>query len=173
MSTWLSPPKLFGAREEPQGQGTTQEGSQEATQVAPGQQAQEKGSATMANLEGEAKFHVEALLRDLGEAKEIIEYKDDEISELLRVACASAEEISNLEGVMVGLEDSHNLNISQIIKERDHARAKIKVLKNDKVEFEVGHNRLTEDYEKLKEEHKALESKFSILTKSHEQLQIN
>ena len=48
----------------------------------------------------------------------------------------------------------------------------IKCLKRKKVEFGVGNARLSEDIEKLDKAHKALESKHSLLTKSHDQLQI-
>ena len=44
--------------------------------------------------------------------------------------------------------------------------------KNKKVEFGVGHDKLTEDLEKLTKAHKVLESEHSTLTKSHVQLQI-
>ena len=44
--------------------------------------------------------------------------------------------------------------------------------KKKKVEFGVGHAKVTEDLEKLTKAHKALESEHSSLTKSHEQLQI-
>ena len=40
------------------------------------------------------------------------------------------------------------------------------------VEFGVGHDKLTEELEKLTTAHKALEGEHSTLTKSHEQLQI-
>ena len=41
-------------------------------------------------------------------------------------------------------------------------------LKRKKVEFGVGHAKLTKELEKLEKTHKALESDFSTLTKSHE-----
>jgi hypothetical protein len=44
------------------------------------------------------------------------------------------------------------------------------VLKKEKVEFGVGHDKLVKDLEDLYKAHKALESEHSILTKSHEQL---
>ena len=73
-----------------------------------------------------------------------------------------------LEETHVGLEESHNLTISKIVKERDHALALVNVLKMEKVEFGVGHAKLLEDLENLDKAHKALESKFSDLSKSHE-----
>jgi cellobiose phosphorylase len=44
--------------------------------------------------------------------------------------------------------------------------------KKKKVEFGVGHARLTEDVEKLTKAHKDLETNHSTLTKSREQLKI-
>jgi hypothetical protein len=62
--------------------------------------------------------------------------------------------------------------VSKLVKERDHALALSNLLKKEKVEFGVGHGRLTEELDELNKAHKALESEFSKLTKSHEQLQI-
>jgi hypothetical protein len=59
--------------------------------------------------------------------------------------------------------------LSKLTKECDHALAMVKLLKKDKFEFDVGHNDFCE---KLEEAYKALEGKFSSLTKIREQLQI-
>jgi hypothetical protein len=67
---------------------------------------------------------------------------------------------------------SFDETLSNLTKERDHAIALSNVLKKEKVEFGVGHAKLTKVLEKLEKAHKAMESKFSTLTKSHEQLQI-
>jgi hypothetical protein len=48
----------------------------------------------------------------------------------------------------------------------------VKLLKKEKVEFDVGHNDFCEKFENLEEAYKVLEGKFSSLTKIHEQLQI-
>jgi hypothetical protein len=64
------------------------------------------------------------------------------------------------------------LDIYILIKEHDHALAMVKLLKKEKVEFDIGHNDLCEKFEKLEEAYKALENNFSSLTKIHEQLQI-
>ena len=77
----------------------------------------------------------------------------------------------SLEEKLETIEESHNETISKLIKERDHALAKIKMLKKDKVDFGVVHAKLSVDLEKLDKAHKALDSDHSILTKSHEQLQ--
>jgi hypothetical protein len=68
-------------------------------------------------------------------------------------------------------EESLNLTFSSITKEHDHALALLNVLKKEKVDFRVGHTKLLEEHENLGKAHKALESKFSSLTKSYEQLQ--
>ena len=65
---------------------------------------------------------------------------------------------------------SQNEVNSQIIKERDLAIAKFKKLKKKKVEFEAVHAKLNEDFERLEEAHKALESEHSSLVELHEQL---
>jgi hypothetical protein len=46
----------------------------------------------------------------------------------------------------------------------------VKLLKKEKVEFDVGHNDFREKFEKVEEAYKALEGKFSSLTKIREQL---
>ena len=77
----------------------------------------------------------------------------------------------SLEEKLESLDESNDLIIAKIIKERDHAIAKYKVLKKEKVEFGVGNARLVEDIERLDKAHKALESEHSLLIKSHDQLQ--
>ena len=91
----------------------------------------------------------------------------------LTVALEKEHELRfSLEEKLEYLDESQNAFFSQIIKERDYAIAKYKLYKKEKVEFGVGHDRLTEELEKLTKAHKALESEHSILTKSFEQLQI-
>ena len=77
----------------------------------------------------------------------------------------------SLEEKLENIEESHNDIIAKIIKKRNHAIAKYKMCKKEKVELGVVHSRLTEDLEKLSKAHKALESENSTLTKSLEQLQ--
>jgi hypothetical protein len=72
---------------------------------------------------------------------------------------------STLKESLVGLEESNNLNISCLTKERDHALAMVKILKKEKIEFDIGHAHLLEDLEKLDKANKALESKCSSLMK--------
>jgi hypothetical protein len=73
---------------------------------------------------------------------------------------------ASLEASLVGLGESHSLNIWKLTKDRDHALALEKVLKNKKYEFDVSHAGLLVDLEKLEKAHKDLESRFSSLTKS-------
>ena len=74
---------------------------------------------------------------------------------------------ASLEEKLESIEESHDLIIARVIKERDHAIAKYKICKKEKVELGVVHTRLTEDLEKLSKAHKALESEHSTLTKSY------
>ena len=79
-----------------------------------------------------------------------------------------------VEEKMDALLESHNLNIASLIKERDHARALVKVLKIEKAEFDVGHARLLDDLddlEKLDKAHKALKSELSSSSKPLDQHQ--
>ena len=62
--------------------------------------------------------------------------------------------------------------MTKLLKERDHAIAKAKKLKREKVEFGDAHARLSEKLETRDISHKALKSEFSILNESHDQLQI-
>jgi hypothetical protein len=118
-------------------------------------------------------------MRQLGEANNLIELKEgferENADEISALSCALEEEQTlrtSLEESIIALNESHNLNVSKLVKERDHAIALSNLLKKEKVEFGVGHGRLTEELDELNKAHKALESEFSKLTKSHEQLQI-
>ena len=144
-----------------------------------------ESTSCLDNLVGEAKVCVEALLIQLGEACYIIYERYDSISEMFGHAREAAMEVATLtddleeeqskrvtlEDKYIAHEESFNLNISKLFKERDHALALTNVLKKEKLEFGVGHDRLNEGFEKLKKEHEALLRKFSTLSKSHEQLQ--
>jgi hypothetical protein len=78
----------------------------------------------------------------------------------------------NLEETLEGIEETNNIIVSKLKKERDHALALVKLLKSEKVEFGDGHAKGHEEFENLDKAHKALESKFSDLSKSHDLLQI-
>jgi hypothetical protein len=130
-------------------------------------------------MQGETKKYVEALMCQLGEAKYLlIENKrfereaTDDIGNLSLALEDEQNDRVSLEEKLVELKESHNLNISKLTKEHDHALAMIKVLKKDKIKFYLGHVGLHEKFEKLEEAHKALEGEFSSLTNTHEKLQI-
>src|SRR4051812_45249809 len=77
----------------------------------------------------------------------------------------------SLEEKLEGLDEANNHTINKIIKEHDHAIAKYKNAKKDKIEFGVVHEKNSEDFTKLDKAHKALESELLLLTKSREKLQ--
>jgi hypothetical protein len=133
----------------------------------------------IANMKGQTKVYFETLMCQLGDAHDTIKEKE----EFERLAANDIGSLSieleeeqnlraSLEEKLLGLEESHNLNLSKLTKERDHALAMVKLLKKEKVEFDVGHNDFREKFEKLEDANKALEGKFSSLTKIREQLQI-
>ena len=106
----------------------------------------------LTNMKGSTKRHVESILAQLGEARSIIEVKEglerdaaDEIAALSQALQEEQEMRGVVEEKMDVFLESHNLNIATLIKERDHARALVKVLKIEKAEFDVGHARLLDD----------------------------
>jgi chromosome segregation ATPase len=133
----------------------------------------------ISNMQGETKKHVDTLLGELAHANDLLDLKErferenaDEISSLTQALEEEQELRVALEERLSSLEDEQNEIIRNLTKERDHAIALSTLLKKEKVEFGVGHARLTKDLEKLDKAHKALESEFSSLSKSHEQLKI-
>ena len=96
------------------------------------------------DMDGPARTHMEACMSSLGKALETIDEKEDVIFEMLGHAREAANEIADLSLALDeerslrarlleeqnGLEESHSLSISSLIKERDHALALAKVLKN-------------------------------------------
>ena len=132
----------------------------------------------LANLQGESKKHFGALMCQLGEANERLELigksernAANKIADLENELEEEQEARAALEEQLETLEESQNESYSQIIKERDLARAKLKKLKKKQVEFEADHTRLKEDKERLEEAHKALERENSSLGESYELLQ--
>ena len=75
------------------------------------------------------------------------------------------ETVASLEEKLETLEESQNKIIAKLTKERDHAKAQLKMLKKEKTKFGVGHDKLVKDLDDLDKAHKALESEHSILTK--------
>jgi chromosome segregation ATPase len=133
----------------------------------------------VSSVQGVHKLHFEILMSQYGQTLEKLdeqrrlekEYAHEIAS--LKYSLEGKEEVrATLEEKLDSIEETNNEVISKLIKERDHARAKIKVLKKEKIEFGVGHDKLVKDLEDLDKTHKALKSEHSFLTKSHEQLQI-
>jgi predicted nucleic acid-binding Zn-ribbon protein len=93
----------------------------------------------LTNMQGDTKKHFEALMSQLGEAQEPLEEKEahehEVADEIVALSQALEEEQglrAPLEDSLVGLEESHNLNISKLTKDHDHALTLAKVLKNEK-----------------------------------------
>jgi chromosome segregation ATPase len=122
----------------------------------------------MTNVQGEQKMHFERLLGQYGQVQEALEEQrrlkreyDLEIASLKDSLEEEEEERGSLEEKLESTEESHNETIDKFIKERDHACAKVKVLKKEKVKFGVGHAKLVKDLEDLDKAHKVLESEHS------------
>jgi hypothetical protein len=122
-------------------------------------------------MQGETKVHVEALLTQLGEAQDLLEEKErlerEAADEIASLTHAHEEEHNlrlTLEESVLNLEESNNLNISKLTKERDHALALVSVLKKEKLALEGDHSKLLEDFESLDETHKALKKAFANLS---------
>jgi ABC-type Mn2+/Zn2+ transport system ATPase subunit len=103
-------------------------------------------------MQGETKKHVDALMPQLGEAQVLFEEKEslerEATNEIASLTQANDEEHDlrvTLEESVLNLEVSHNLNIFKLTKERDHALAMVNVLKNERIEFDVGHAKVLKD----------------------------
>jgi hypothetical protein len=88
------------------------------------------------NLKGDHKPYVEYMLNKLGEAQNTIKLKEqfdrencDEISTLSLTLEEEQETRASLEAKLKYLGAFHNEQLALITKERDHAKAKLKVLK--------------------------------------------
>src|SRR5215216_4914782 len=132
----------------------------------------------MNNLQGEHKIHFVDLLDQLSHTQELL----DERCKLGREHMIEVEALNNaleeeqetrmsLETKLEGLDEANDLIINKLIKERDHAIAKYKKAKKDKIEFDVVHEKLAEDFRTLDTAHKDLKSELLSLTKSREKLQ--
>ncbi|KAK1629509.1 hypothetical protein QYE76_003824 [Lolium multiflorum] len=98
------------------------------------------------------------------------EYADD-VASLKNELEEEQETVASLEEQLETLEVSQNEIVSKLTKERDHAKAQVKMLKKENSKVGVGHDKLVKDLDDLDKAHKVLESEHSILTKSHEKLQ--
>jgi hypothetical protein len=117
-------------------------------------------------------------LEQLGEANDIIESHEENITNLQGHSRDYADEIADLSialeeerGLRSALEESQNVNLAQLKKDHDHAQVLARVLKSENVELGVGHARLKEEFELLDKAHKALKGAHATLKESHDQLQ--
>ena len=67
------------------------------------------------------------------------------------------ETVASLEEKLETLEVSQNEIFAKLNKERDHAKAQLKMLKNEKSKVGVGHDKLVKDLDDLDKAHKSLE----------------
>ncbi|KAK1628173.1 hypothetical protein QYE76_002488 [Lolium multiflorum] len=132
----------------------------------------------MFNLQGINKKHVSNLMARLAQQNDMLEKKGQieredslEIHALKNALEESQENIASLEERLENLEEPQD-EINKLTKARDHARAKTKLLKKEKAQFGVDHEKLVKDLDELDKAHKALKSEYSLLSKSNEQLQI-
>ncbi|KAK1605542.1 hypothetical protein QYE76_029215 [Lolium multiflorum] len=130
------------------------------------------------NLQGINKKHVSNLMSRLAQQTDMLEKKGQieredslEIHALKNALEESQETIASLEERLENLEEPQD-EINKLTKARDHARAKTKLLKKEKAQFGVDHEKLVKDLDELDKAHKALKSEYSLLSKSNEQLQI-
>ncbi|KAK1649920.1 hypothetical protein QYE76_067725 [Lolium multiflorum] len=130
------------------------------------------------NLQGNTKKHVSNLMVRIAQQSDILEKKGQieredslEIHALKNALEESQETIASLEERLETLEEPQD-KINKLTKARDLARAKSKVLKKEKAQFEVDHEKLVKDLDELDKAHKALKSEYTLLSKSYEQLQI-
>ncbi|KAK1695261.1 hypothetical protein QYE76_011958 [Lolium multiflorum] len=125
----------------------------------------------MLNLKGDKK-HVGALMCRLAQLDDILDKKcqierEDSLEiASLKIALEEEQETrASLEEKLETLEEPQD-EIAKLTKERDLARAKVKVLSG------VDHEKLVKDLDDLDKAHKALKSEHSLLSKFNEQLQI-
>ena len=95
-------------------------------------------------MQGETKKHIEALMSQYGEPQEMLEIKGKiEREDAMEIASLkdNLEEHElrvSLEQELESIEESNDVIIAKLIKERDHAIAKYKACKKEKVELEIG-----------------------------------
>jgi hypothetical protein len=98
----------------------------------------------IANMKGKTKVYFETLMCQLGDAHDTIK-ENEEFERLaaddigfLSIELKEEQNLrASLEEKLLGLEESHNLNLSKLTKERDLALAMVKLLKKEKVELLV------------------------------------
>jgi hypothetical protein len=132
----------------------------------------------LTNMQGDTKTHVEAFMAQLGAAQDLLEEKErlerEAANDIASLTQAIEEEQNlpmSLEASVINLEVSNNAILSQLTKDRDNALALVGVLKKEKLSLEVNHTKLHEKLETLDKDHKSLDIKFAILSKSSGQSQ--
>jgi len=133
----------------------------------------------MKKLRGETKEIFESLLFQLGEAKALLEEKEDTIIELEGHARDHADKIAELEDDLVeeqilreSLEETQALDLSKVKETRDGALETSRDYKIKYDELLVGHNKLLEDLEQLEVAHKAISHELTSLKESYDTLQV-
>ena len=121
----------------------------------------------VSNLKGENEFYFSAIMSQLGEATEKLDDKCRIERENADVIASLKEDLEEEQESIVSLDET----IANLTKERDLARAKLKVLKKENTKFVEAHDKLVKDHENLDKDYKALESENSLLIESNEQLQ--
>ena len=131
----------------------------------------------VSNLQGETKERFMALMSELEEAQELLEEQEGTIDMLSRNEREAANEIGVLNEALVdeqnlrvsfekrvsSYDEDHNLAISTLTKERDHALAMVKVLKKEKIEFVAAHAKLQESHDQLQIQLTNKQSKSSLV----------
>ena len=121
----------------------------------------------VANLQGEAKERFKALMDEWKEAQELIEQQYDTIDMLQQNERDAANEIGvltqALEECCTPSEEEHNIVISNLTKERDHALAMVNVLKKENFELGVVPAKILESHDQLQIQLTCLQSKSSLV----------
>jgi hypothetical protein len=137
----------------------------------------------LANLKGEDKVNVDALLEQLEETNSLVDQKEEIISGMANREVDYANEIADLsialekeqtrrrslEEALSNSEESYAIDMSRVKKDHEHALATSKVYKNEKLELGIEHARLEKENKRLDEELKTLKEFFAKLEKSHDQ----
>jgi hypothetical protein len=137
----------------------------------------------LANLKGEDKVNVDALLEQLEETNSLVDQKEEIISGMANREVDYANEIADfsialekeqtrrrsLEEALSNSEESYAIDMSRVKKDHEHALATSKVYKNEKLELGIDHARLEKENKRLDEELKTLKESFAKLEKSHDQ----
>ena len=103
-------------------------------------------------------------------SKKLLEEQEETIDMLQTNEREAANEIGALSQALEesgsSSEESYNIAISSLTKERDHALAMVKVLKKEKVEFGAGHAKLLESHDQLQIDRKSTRLNSSHITRS-------